>query len=295
MIIMPNEIIKPRHSGHKREDDVYYKKDEDKLSENMKFCRKWSKLPYPGESRAPQGVDPSAGSWPMYYFRRNENGTFSTFDGKSVSFEIKDPRDINFDKSLLIVKDVLENIIPHQRLVAEYWGSGPPTKQWTPIIDRLISTYGFSPVHAARVIAAVQAGINDAIVITWHFKYLWDEPRPIQLDQKLMTVLNTPKFPTYPSGHSAISGTAEVILSYFFPPEAERLRELAEEDSMSRLYAGIHFKEDLSEGMGLGHQIGRIIVHQLSKQRDINQIMIDIPITENRQANLPPPPYEQVI
>jgi hypothetical protein len=282
MIIMPKEIITPRHSGTMGED-------------NINLRRKWSQIPYPGESKAPQGVDPSAGSWPMHFFRKNEYGAFTTFDGKPVSFEILQPSNINFDKSHLVVKNVLENLSQNQRVVAEYWGSGPPTKQWTPIIDRLISTYGLSPVRAARVLAAVQAGINDAIIITWHFKYLWDVPRPNQLDKKLTTVINTPKFPTYPSGHSVISATAEVILSYFFPPEAERLRELAGEDSMSRLYAGIHFKEDLLEGTRLGHQIGRIIVHELSKQRDINQIMIDIPITQERHANLPPPPYEQVI
>ena len=257
--------------------------------------RKWSEIPYPGESRPPQGLDPSAGSWYTYFFRRNENGLLTTPDGQPVSFDIQNPKNINFNESLLIVKRVLKNLTPRQRIIAEYWGDGPPAKQWTSIIDRLIDTYGFSPARAARVLAAVQAGINDAFVITWYFKYLWDVPRPIQLDRKLATAICTPRFPSYPSGHSVVSGTAEVILSYFFPPEADRLRELAEENSIFRLYGGVHFIEDLTEGLNLGRQIGRIVVEALSRQRDINNRPIDIPVTEDKHANLPPPPYEQVI
>ncbi|HPW41151.1 MAG TPA: vanadium-dependent haloperoxidase [Bacillota bacterium] len=262
---------------------------------SINLPRKWSELSYSGESRIPQGLDPLSGSWFTYFFRRNEKGLFTTLDGNTVSFEIQHPDNFNFDDSVLIVKGVLKHLTPKQRKIAEYWGDGPATKQWTPIIDRLLDTYGFSPVRAARVLAAVQAGINDAFVITWYFKYLWDVPRPNQLDQRLVTALCTPKFPSYPSGHSVISGTAEVILSYFFPPEAERLKELAEENSISRLYAGVHFIEDITEGLRLGRQIGRIIVEELMRQSDENQSGIDIPVTESRNADLMPPPYEQVI
>ena len=92
-----------------------------------------------------------------------------------------------------------------------------------------------------------------------------------------------------------ISGTAEVILSYFFPPEADRLSELAEENSISRLYGGVHFIEDLTEGLRLGRQIGEIVVDELRMQRDIKQNPIDISVTEDRYAKLLPPPYEQAI
>lgn len=256
---------------------------------------KWSEIPYPGECRLPQGLDASAGSWDTYFFKRNKSGLLTTLDGESIAFDILNPNDIDFDKSLLMVKRVQKNLTAHQRLIAEYWGDGPATKQWTPIIDRLIDTYGLSPAHGARVLAAVHSGINDAFVITWHFKYLWDVPRPIQLNRKFATAICTPKFPTYPSGHSAIAGTAEAILSYFFPSEADRLRALAEENSISRLYGGVHFKEDLTEGMKLGHQIGKIVVRELKGQRDMNHKAIDTPVTEDRHADMQPPPYEQAI
>jgi hypothetical protein len=61
------------------------------------------------------------------------------------------------------------------------------------------------------------------------------------------------------------------------------------------VYGGVHFPVDASEGLRLGRQIGRIVAEYLSRQQDINQNMVDIHITEDRNADLPPPPYEQVI
>jgi len=252
---------------------------------------KWSEIPYPGDIRPPKGLDPYAGSWPTFFLGRDEYGLFTAPDGVPISYEIRNPYTINFDESLLLVKYIQKHLTPELLKIAEYWGEGPATKQWTPIID----TYELTPTQAGRVLAAVQAGINDAFVVTWYLKYLLDIPRPIQLDRRLATAICTPYFPSYPSGHSVISGTAEVILSYFFPPEAERLRELAEEASISRLYGGVHFIEDLEEGLRLGRQIGRIIVCELSRQRDITGRMIDIPPVNDRNAVLPPPPYRQAI
>lgn len=278
---------------HNKNIRINNKKNTGKRPEN--FYKKWSQLTYAGERKLPKGIDPTAGSWPLYFLRRNKRGKFTTFDGKIIKFRILCPGHINFCRELLIVKDVLNNLTTHQREVAEYWGDGPATKQWTPIIDRLLDTYDFSPVQAARVIAAVQTGISDAFVVTWYYKYLWEIPRPNQLDQKLLTAICTPKFPAYPSGHSVISGTAEIILSYFFPTEAERLKELAEENSISRLYGGVHFPSDLSEGLRLGRQIGKLIVDVLKREVDCNKTSIDQPSTEILHTNFNPPPYKQVI
>ena len=84
-----------------------------------------------------------------------------------------------------------------------------------------------------------------------------------------------------------------MILSYFFPPEADKLKKLADENSISRLYGGVHFPADLTEGLSLGRQIGELVVDVLRRQSDENQSMIDIPITENKNADLPPPPYNR--
>lgn len=262
---------------------------------NKNLDRLWSELSYAGEKRVPQGITPGAGSWPLHYFKRNKHGKFIKLNGAEITFDILPPSNFDFDKELLIVQETLDTLTPSEKAKAGYWGDGPATKQWTPIIDILIDTYGLDPIRAARVLAAVHSGINDAFIITWHYKYLWDIPRPNQLDQHLYTEICTPKFPTYPSGHSVVAGTVEVILSYFFPPESDKLNKLAEENSQSRLYGGVHFPADLTEGLKLGRQIGSIIVDILKKEHDKNQCMVNRDITKYLDAKLVPPPYKQVI
>lgn len=253
---------------------------------------KWSKL----NKGDVTPVHPKAGSWPMYYFRLNWLGQFTDSHGHLVHFKIKNPYFIDFKGTELdMVKSTIEGLTYDERDMAKYYGFGPPTKQWTPVIDRLIDTYEVTPPQAARIIAISQAAINDALVITWRIKYLTDIARPNQLDQLLKTVIPTPSFPAYPSGHATMSGCAEVILSYFFPKEASRLREIAEENAQSRLFAGVHFKADNDQGLRLGRQIAEHILKPVKKQKDSSNNPVDEPFQENKKAILPPPPYTQVI
>lgn len=259
--------------------------------------RRWSELSYAGVSRVPAADEPVSGSWPTYFLKRNAEGQFINQKGNPIAFKIRCPDfSIDFEgEQLQIVKYTLAHLTNHQIEVAKYWGDGPATKQWTPIIDILIDTYRVSAPRAARILAAVQAGINDAFVVTWYFKYLWNIARPNQLDQHLATLLCTPNHPSYPSGHSVMAGCSQVILSYFFEKEAERLKELAEECAVSRLYAGVHFPIDNEEGLRLGRQIGEIAVAVLKEEYDSYSAQIDYPLIKYGPAILPPPPYKQVI
>lgn len=81
-----------------------------------------------------------------------------------------------------------------------------------------------------------------------------------------------------------MSGAIEVALSYFFPAEKEKIHQLAEDASISRLYGGIHFRSDLSHGLQLGRQIGSIAVDYFKTQYDIYSAMIDTPYTDFKNA-----------
>jgi hypothetical protein len=257
---------------------------------------RWTDLPYAGETRPPSNpVDPLAGSWSMFYLRRDPMGNFRDPNGRLIQLDIQDPNTIHWDEQLKMVQKTLKSITKQQIRIADYWGTGVATKQWTPIVDRLIDTYGISPARAARILAAVHAGINDAFIVTWYLKYRWNVARPNQMDPNLATVLCTPRFPAYPSGHSAVAGCAMVILSYFFPAESSRLKKLAEECAISRLYAGVHFPIDNDESLKLGRQIGHIVVDALKNERNADLEPIEDPIRDNRNAKLPPPPYKQAI
>jgi hypothetical protein len=259
------------------------------MCQNCSLPRRWSGIPYAGELRHPPREEPAASSWPTYFLHRELNGGFSDHRGRPVAFEIRHPDTIDFEgEQLPVVKETLQNLTEAQIRMAEYWNAGPPTKQLAPIIDRLIDTYAISAPRAGRILAAVHSGISDAFAVTWHFKYHWDIPRPNQLDQELATIICTPRHPSYPAGHGVIACCAEVILSYFFPPEADRLKALAEECAISRLYGGVHYPADNLEGMRLGRQIGRLVVASLSEQHDNAFARIDYVIQDGRNAHLPP-------
>lgn len=65
-------------------------------------------------------------------------------------------------------------------------------------------------------------------------------------------MFNAPSHPSYPSGHSCNSGAAIGVRSAEFPDQAKRLDDIAVEASLSRLYAGIHYRFDMDAGLAPG-------------------------------------------
>ncbi|WP_240733019.1 vanadium-dependent haloperoxidase [Jeotgalibacillus sp. S-D1] len=261
----------------------------------MEKYLKWSKEPYGGEKNPPKDpVTPLAGDWPLAFLKRNKRGEFLDPEGRRLSLPILHPDRIDFGKELKAVQHTLNNLTPEQENIGIFYGTGVPTKQWTPVIDRLIDSYGISPVYAARILAAVQMAINDTMIVVWDLKYKWDTARPIQYDHSLEPLLCTPRFPSYPSGHASMSGCAEVVLSYFFPKEASKLKRFAEEDAISRLYTGVHFPVDNDEGLKLGRSIGNSIVQHLQDQRVMDGA-IDQPQETFRNADFFSAEFNQFI
>lgn len=246
----------------------------------------WSKIPYKEGFIKP--LEPSAGYWPMKYFIIDSNNNIIRKDGKRFNQRLKEPIKINFEEELQEVIYINKHITSTQVSIANYWGEGVPANQWSKIALELINTYNISPPKSARILSSLESALYDAFVITWYYKYLYNVARPIQLDINLQTIIPTPKFPTYPSGHSVIGGTAEVILSYFFENEARKLKLLAEEASISRLYGGVHFRSDLDEGIELGRKIGKAIVDKLKKELDSCGKRIDEREIDVLNANILP-------
>lgn len=249
---------------------------------------RWSKIPYPNETKPYEGIEKNAGTWTMNYFKLMCNGTFTTLEDTPIYLNIKNPCKIDFYQELKEVENVQANLTPCEIGMAKFWGTGVPVDQWTPIALTLVDTYHLSPPRCARILSIVQNVINDAFVITWFLKYCSDFARPVQLNRNLTTLLKTPKFPTYPSGHSVVSGAASTVLSYFFPTEQEKLSQLAEDASISRLYGGIHFRSDLTNGLALGRQLGNLVIDYISKQKNGCCEPIDEPITEFLNAPIMP-------
>ena len=89
------------------------------------------------------------------------------------------------------------------------------------------------------------------------------------------TIVNTPPFPEYTSGHSVQSGSAAQVLTDLFGDLAFTDRthqarglpvrsfnsffDAAEEAAISRLYGGIHFRSAIERGLDQGRCVGRAV------------------------------------
>jgi pimeloyl-ACP methyl ester carboxylesterase len=162
------------------------------------------------------------------------------------------------------VRAVAAALTPAQKQIAEEWnleaGSVTPPGVWNLHAKRLSLEYKLDAPSAARMFSTANAAMIDAFISCWHAKYKWWTERPItvirrQRDPNFMPHVITPPFPSYPSGHSSVSGAAAEVLAAFFPKDAAELRRMAQEASMSRLYGGIHYRSDNEQGLAVGSKV----------------------------------------
>lgn len=112
-----------------------------------------------------------------------------------------------------------------------------------------------NPPRAARAYAVEAVAAHDAAVACWDAKYAYWAIRPFQLDPTLQTLFPTPNHPSYPAAHGSLSSAAAAALAYLFPRDARALNALADEAGESRIWAGIHFRSDVTTGLALGRAV----------------------------------------
>ena len=103
------------------------------------------------------------------------------------------------------------------------------------------------------------------------------------IDPDWNTLVNTPQFPEYTSGHSVGSGAAGVVLtsllgSFGFTDATGLPRSLparaftsfdhaVQEAAISRLYGGIHYPMGIEHGIEQGRRIGILVDERLHTRR----------------------------
>ncbi|MGL5067152.1 MAG: vanadium-dependent haloperoxidase [Sarcina sp.] len=255
----------------------------------------WDKIPYPNEYLSPQGEEINASTWPTSFLTKKDNLFYGNTD-KPLNFPIKEPDMIfNFKKEFDYIYNISKFLTPKEIEIAHYWGYGPPSKQFIPIADILITTYKVPACRAQRILYILNAALNDSCIVCWHYKYAFNIIRPIQYNPLFKPVLTTPRHPSYPAGHSVMSGCMVTILSYFFPSEKEKLYNLGIECSSSRLYAGVHYKADCDEGFILGEFIGNSILDITSCDINGHHSKVDYQYTEFKDAPIIPDTSKQYI
>ena len=221
----------------------------------------WSPPPGAPADRT-QPVEPLAGTWK----------TWAT-DIKAV--RPGPPPAYGSELFLTEAKEVLEttrNLTDDQKRIATFWAGGAgtplPPGIWNQILLDTVKDHRLSVPRLARAFALLNVAQSDAGEAAWDCKYAFWSPRPVNairalgLDANFKSLLTTPNFPSYISGHSTYSAASAEVLSYLFPASAAEFRAKAEEAAVSRLYGGIHFRSDNDTGLTVGTKVGQAVVER---------------------------------
>ncbi|MFI6780464.1 carbohydrate binding domain-containing protein [Micromonospora sp. NPDC050276] len=144
----------------------------------------------------------------------------------------------------------------------------------------------------ARLFGLVALSLADAAIAAWDAKYqtsidLWRPVTAIEategpgwqpLSQTREGVPYTPAFPAYVSGHATFAGAWSAVMKGFFgtdaiafdattdDPHAVRVvrhmtgfDHAAEENALSRIYLGVHYRFDAEAGLSTGRSVGAYV------------------------------------
>ena len=84
-----------------------------------------------------------------------------------------------------------------------------------------------------------------------------------EADPQLATALPAPRSPSIRREHSVAAGAGSAVLAHFFPKEAQRFTEAAEEASRSRVLAGVVYPSDARAGLELGRAVAARVIAYL--------------------------------
>ena len=191
----------------------------------------------------------------------------------------------DFYKQAMECYEISRELTFEQRLMAEYWRDDAlvtytPGGHTIHILVNALEKEKASLDKFAYAYAKTSIALNDAFICCWGVKYTTSCIRPINyirdvIDKRFKPSFLTPAFPEYTSGHSTQWGASAEVLSdifgnqYAFVDQTDYLRnklvprqfksfdEAAQEASMSRLYAGVHFRQACEVGLEQGKRIGR--------------------------------------
>lgn len=196
-------------------------------------------------------VLPLCGTWKCWLIR------------EGADFQPEPPYAYGSAEDLQDVADVAQAVLartPEQVEIVHKWADRSPPAIWNGLLVQRLEAAHADPVASARALAWLHTTMADAFISCWSTKYLHWVARPFQRIPGLVTVIPTPNFPSYTSGHSTISAAAAEVMAELFPGEADFFRAQAEKAALSRFWGGIHFAHDNNEGLNVGRRIGAFAV-----------------------------------
>jgi hypothetical protein len=193
-----------------------------------------------------------------------------------------------------------------QTEIAQFWAGGAGTftsgGYWNLIAQEVAVARGNTLVENARLFALLNVAQADAYFAVWDAKYAYNFWRPVTAIRAADTdsnpatspvpdwtpLLVTPNFPSYVSGHSGHSAAAAAVLADFFGTDDisfslttdslpggvthsfDSFSEAVREVSDARVFAGIHWRFDVTAGEALGSEVGNYVVSHCLQPRDVD-------------------------
>lgn len=184
------------------------------------------------------------------------------------------------------VYDKSKVLSDEEKKIALYWADGEgsitPPGHSIAITSQLIVENNTKLDQAADAYMRIGIAVGDAFICCWKCKYVYNLMRPETyikkyIDKDWKTLIKTPPFPEYTSGHSSQSGATAYVLAKIYgnnvpftdkthqkrtdidgsPRTFKNFMELASEAAESRLYGGIHYPMGNMEGLSSGLKIGK--------------------------------------
>ena len=177
-----------------------------------------------------------------------------------------------------------------QALTGRFW-NGPIQNYWNEIAQSVTDARHLRTADRARVFALLDLTIADGVIAFYDAKYTYNSWRPVTAIRSAVSlgnpetigdpnwlpeVGNTPPDPSYPGAHAVVSAAAADVLittlkrdrfvldvtSEVLPGVTRSFRSLsdaAEEATLSRIFAGVHFRFDETAGRRLGEHIADFV------------------------------------
>jgi len=192
-------------------------------------------------------------------------------------------------KSLGTVNGTLAT--PDQSLTGLFW-NGAIQNYWNEISQTATLRHELTTPQSARLFALLNLTFADSVIAFYDAKYTYNFWRPVTAIREAATDANpatipdpnwlpevgkTTPDPAYPGAHAVISAAGDSVLTSFlgkkhfdFTVTSEVLAGVSrsfksfsaadQEATLSRIFAGVHFRSDLTTGQTLGREIGDFVV-----------------------------------
>ena len=178
-----------------------------------------------------------------------------------------------------------------QALTGRFW-NGAIQNYWNEIAQTASLAHHLTTAQSARLFALLNLALADGVIAFYDAKYTYNFWRPVTAIRAADTDNNpatdadptwlpevgrTGPDPSYPGAHAVLSAAGAGVLSAFFGrhpfdfsvtsevlPGVERsfrtFGDAAQEASLSRIYAGQHFRFDQTVGQRLGREVAEFVV-----------------------------------